>query len=114
MNTAALYLVGTPVLVHAWVNGANDVSKGVATLVGDGLCDARRAIRWGTLFTRCSVGSQASCGVARSRFSARDCSRGSWRCPWPPCSRRSRHFLFSDFINEDLIHARHASSTRSQ
>lgn len=51
MNTAALFLVGAPVLLLAWVNGANDVSKGVATLVGSGLCDARRAIRWGALFT---------------------------------------------------------------
>ncbi|MEX2165193.1 MAG: inorganic phosphate transporter [Sulfuricaulis sp.] len=51
MNTAALILIGTPVLLLAWVNGANDVSRGVATLVGCGLCDARRAIRWGTLFT---------------------------------------------------------------
>ena len=51
MNTPNLFLVGAPVLLLAWVNGANDVSKGVATLVGCGLCDARRAIRWGTLFT---------------------------------------------------------------
>lgn len=51
MNTATVFLVGAPVLMLAWVNGANDVSKGVATLVGCGLCDARRAIRWGTLFT---------------------------------------------------------------
>lgn len=51
MNTTTLFLVGAPVLMLAWVNGANDVSKGVATLVGSGLCDARRAIRWGTLFT---------------------------------------------------------------
>ncbi|MHB8729538.1 MAG: inorganic phosphate transporter [Sulfuricaulis sp.] len=51
MNNALLFLVGVPVLMLAWVNGANDVSKGVATLVGSGLCEARRAIRWGTLFT---------------------------------------------------------------
>jgi PiT family inorganic phosphate transporter len=51
MNTAALILIGIPVLMLAWANGANDVSKGVATLVGSGLCEARQAIRWGTLFT---------------------------------------------------------------
>lgn len=32
-------------------NGANDVSKGIATLVGSGVSDYRRAIRWGTLCT---------------------------------------------------------------
>lgn len=51
MNTATLFLIGAPVLMLAWVNGANDVSKGVATLIGSGQCDARQALRWGTLFT---------------------------------------------------------------
>ncbi len=32
-------------------NGANDVSKGIATLVGSGVSDYKRAIRWGTLCT---------------------------------------------------------------
>jgi PiT family inorganic phosphate transporter len=31
----------------AWANGANDVSKGVATLVGSGVASYRRAIAWG-------------------------------------------------------------------
>jgi PiT family inorganic phosphate transporter len=35
----------------AYVNGANDVSKGIATLVGSGLSDYRGAILWGTLWT---------------------------------------------------------------
>jgi PiT family inorganic phosphate transporter len=35
----------------AFANGANDVSKGVATLVGSGVTDYRRAIAWGTAFT---------------------------------------------------------------
>jgi PiT family inorganic phosphate transporter len=35
----------------AWVNGGNDVSKGIATLVGAGLTDYRRAILWGALWT---------------------------------------------------------------
>ena len=38
-------------VVLAWANGANDVSKGVATLVGSGVTDYRRAIAWGSLWT---------------------------------------------------------------
>lgn len=35
----------------AYVNGANDVSKGIATLVGSGVTNYRRAIAWGALWT---------------------------------------------------------------
>lgn len=35
----------------AFFNGANDVSKGIATLVGSGLTNYRRAILWGTVCT---------------------------------------------------------------
>jgi PiT family inorganic phosphate transporter len=35
----------------AYVNGANDVSKAIATLVGSGVTNYRRAILWGTLCT---------------------------------------------------------------
>jgi PiT family inorganic phosphate transporter len=35
----------------AYVNGANDVSKGIATLVGSGVTDYRRAILWGSFCT---------------------------------------------------------------
>jgi len=35
----------------AWANGANDVSKGIATLVGSGVTDYRRAVAWGALWT---------------------------------------------------------------
>jgi PiT family inorganic phosphate transporter len=35
----------------AWTNGANDVSKGVATLVGSRLATYPQALRWGTLWT---------------------------------------------------------------
>jgi inorganic phosphate transporter, PiT family len=35
----------------AYFNGANDVSKGIATLVGSGLTNYRRAIQWGTACT---------------------------------------------------------------
>jgi len=38
-------------LAVAYTNGANDVSKGVATLVGSGVTDLRNALRWGTAWT---------------------------------------------------------------
>src|SRR5260370_18532949 len=38
-------------LVVAFANGANDVSKGIATLVGSGVSNYRRAIAWGSLRT---------------------------------------------------------------
>lgn len=34
-----------------YANGANDVSKGIATLVGSGVTDNRRAVLWGTGWT---------------------------------------------------------------
>ncbi|MGQ0657479.1 MAG: inorganic phosphate transporter [Chromatiales bacterium] len=47
------HLLGVWILVAllAWANGANDVSKGVATLTGGGLASARRAVIWGTAWT---------------------------------------------------------------
>jgi len=39
------------VLSMAFYNGANDVSKGVATLQGSGLCGYRGALLWGTVWT---------------------------------------------------------------
>ena len=44
-------LVATLVLALAWANGANDIAKGIATLVGNGTAPARRAVWWGTLWT---------------------------------------------------------------
>jgi PiT family inorganic phosphate transporter len=38
-------------LVVAFANGANDVSKGIATLVGSGVSNYRRAMAWGSLCT---------------------------------------------------------------
>ncbi len=49
-NTELVW-IAIPVLLVAWVNGANDVSKGVATLLGSGASNARTAIGWGTLWT---------------------------------------------------------------
>jgi inorganic phosphate transporter, PiT family len=39
------------VLAAAFANGANDVSKGVGTLVGSGIATYRRALVWGTVWT---------------------------------------------------------------
>ncbi|MEP7175337.1 MAG: inorganic phosphate transporter [Gemmatimonadales bacterium] len=46
-----LVLLVALTLVLAYANGANDVSKGIATLVGSGVSDYRRAVGWGTLWT---------------------------------------------------------------
>jgi len=43
-------VVGVACLL-AYVNGANDVGKGVATLVGSGTAEYRRALAWGTAWT---------------------------------------------------------------
>lgn len=51
MTATTVVLVAIPALILAWANGANDVSKGVATLIGSGVASARKAILWGTLWT---------------------------------------------------------------
>ena len=48
----------------AYVNGANDVSKGIATLVGSGVANYRRAVLWGTLWT--GVGGITGAFLARA------------------------------------------------
>lgn len=58
----ALGLVG--LLGLAYANGANDVSKGVATLVGSGTASYRAAIGWGALWT--AVGGVLAAYVAGS------------------------------------------------
>ncbi len=49
--TALLFAVVGVVAVLAYANGANDVSKAVATLVGSGVTGYRRAIVWGAAWT---------------------------------------------------------------
>jgi PiT family inorganic phosphate transporter len=39
------------VALLAWANGSNDVSKGIATLVGSGVSNFRTAVLWGTAWT---------------------------------------------------------------
>ena len=52
------------VFALAFVNGANDVSKAIATLVGSGVTDYRSAIAWGTVWT--VVGAALAVFVASS------------------------------------------------
>ncbi len=61
--TPSLLIVLAAGFLIAYVNGANDVSKGIATLVGSGVTDYRRAIRWGALWT-------AAGGVAGGSFAS--------------------------------------------
>jgi len=54
------------VLSMAFYNGANDVSKGVATLHGSGLCGYRGALLWGTVWT--AAGGLAAVFIASGLF----------------------------------------------
>jgi PiT family inorganic phosphate transporter len=45
-----VYLLVAGVILLSFANGANDVSKGIATLVGSGV-SYRKAIIWGTVWT---------------------------------------------------------------
>jgi PiT family inorganic phosphate transporter len=49
--TIGLVIVAGIVLVLAWANGANDIAKGVATVVGNGTAKARHGVLWGSLWT---------------------------------------------------------------
>jgi len=62
--TLALILVFALGIAIAYANGANDVSKGIATLVGSGVTSYRRALAWGTLWT--GVGGIAGAFLARA------------------------------------------------
>lgn len=46
-----IYLLVAAVILLSFANGANDVSKGIATLVGSGVTSYRKAIIWGTVWT---------------------------------------------------------------
>jgi PiT family inorganic phosphate transporter len=49
MNVALITIFAAAAV--AWANGANDVSKSVATLIGSRLATYRRGLSWGTLWT---------------------------------------------------------------
>jgi PiT family inorganic phosphate transporter len=51
-------------LAIAYINGANDVSKGIATLAGSGVTGYRRATAWGTAWT--GAGAVVGSFVARA------------------------------------------------
>lgn len=62
MTTSALILLLLTVILTI-ANGANDVSKGVATLAGSGVARARRAILFGHLALRFP-----DCGIRKQPF----------------------------------------------
>ncbi len=49
--SAATWLVALTAAALAYANGANDVSKAIAPLVGSRVSDARRALLWGAWWT---------------------------------------------------------------
>lgn len=57
-------IVGVLALMLAGVNGANDVSRGVATLAGCGAATPRRAILWATMWTVMGGGAALLWGSA--------------------------------------------------
>ena len=52
------------ILLLAFANGTNDVSKAIATLVGSGVTTYRNAIAWGTLWTMAGAGAAAFVATA--------------------------------------------------
>lgn len=62
--TPILCLVLVLGLAIAYINGANDVSKGIATLVGSGVADYKRAVAWGTVWT--GIGAMVGAFLARA------------------------------------------------
>jgi inorganic phosphate transporter, PiT family len=63
MSMGLLLALGCGVFV-AYLNGANDVSKGIATLVGSGVTNYKRAILWGAAWT--GAGGLASAGLSQA------------------------------------------------
>jgi inorganic phosphate transporter, PiT family len=49
--TFAFFALALLAACLAWANGSNDISKGVATLVGSGVSNERTAVLWGTGWT---------------------------------------------------------------
>src|SRR5260370_2689420 len=60
----SLVLIFAAGIFIAYVNGANDVSKGIATLAGSGVTNYRRAILWGSLWT--GIGGLAAFSLAKA------------------------------------------------
>ena len=62
----------------AFANGANDVSKGIATLVGSGAAQDRRIVVWGTLWT---VAGAMTAAFATQRLVATFSGKGLLQSP---------------------------------
>jgi PiT family inorganic phosphate transporter len=65
-------------LFLAYSNGANDVSKGISTLVGSGVTNYRRAVLWGAAFT---VAGALTAGFASQALVATFSGKGILRTP---------------------------------
>ncbi|MGZ7039880.1 MAG: inorganic phosphate transporter [Thermoanaerobaculia bacterium] len=65
-------------LTLAFANGANDVSKGIATLVGSGVTNYRRAVLWGSV---CTVAGALTAAVASQALIATFSGKGLLRNP---------------------------------
>jgi len=45
------FIIIISIILLSYANGANDVSKGIATLVGSGITNYKKALLWGTVWT---------------------------------------------------------------
>jgi PiT family inorganic phosphate transporter len=63
-------LVFAAVAALAWANGANDVSKGIATLVGSGVTGYRQATMWGAVWTAAGAAGSVAGGRRVTRLLA--------------------------------------------
>jgi len=66
--TLLFLTVGALALLLGYANGANDVSRGIATLVGSGVGNFRAAVAWGTAWT--FLGSLAAAAASQSLVAA--------------------------------------------
>ncbi|MBI2835812.1 MAG: hypothetical protein HYX76_15435 [Acidobacteria bacterium] len=71
-----LLVIAISVLL-AYANGAKDISKGIATLVGSGVADYRRAILWGTVGRGSRGRSTSPLTICTGSRAARSVSRAA-------------------------------------
>ena len=80
------------VFALAYANGSNDISKGIATLVGSGVTNYQRAILWGTAWTTGGslVSAYFSQGLAEAKAQGK-ARKSTWEWTtsnWPWAARR--------------------------